>query len=104
MVSLKPLSIHFIMSGIQILRLLISTSNFALYIGRHCCLWCEVQLSQLKLTSTASGTIPRRTLESIKKNCSEFLASGANLKKVKEFMNVAYQPFLDIPLTQVNMW
>lgn len=63
-------------------------------------MWCEIELSQLKLTSVANA-IPKRTLSSIEKNCAEFLASGGNLKRVKEFKNVAYQRFIDVPLTQV---
>lgn len=102
-VSLNQLSVYFYHFVANKFNDCSSQCQIMLCIGQHCCLWCAIQLAQLKVTSSDGSSIPRWTLASIAKNHTEFLASGGNLKKVKEYNNALHLPFLHIPLTQVNM-
>ncbi len=87
-----------------------------LTIGRHCCLWCTISSTtmQLPLTSTPlpqdrqenathRNLSTLRTLETLTTNHTNFLQEGGgNLKKAKEFNNVIYTRFFNIPLDQVR--
>ena len=72
--------------------------------GRHCCLWCHIRQDQLKsnLTPALLADSNLRTLDTILSDHKDFMASGGDHKKVKEFHNAVYEPFFDLPLDQVQ--
>ncbi len=70
--------------------------------GRHCCLWCTIPSSDLKLPPLQRGLYPARTLDTLKKDYKRFLSEGGgDLQKAKFFNNVIRDILLGIPLTQV---
>ena len=75
--------------------------NVTLCIGRHCCLWCSVTSEKLKVPRAARA-VTVRSLDTLARCHSEYLADGADLKKAKQHQNVIGESFFDIPLSQVN--
>jgi len=70
--------------------------------GRHCCLWCTIRNTQLKVPLHTRGRLPSRSLESLRADHQRFLDAGGNLKKAKEFNNAIAEPFFSIPLQNVR--
>lgn len=71
--------------------------------GRHCCLWCHITQSELKVAPDDRPVQPTsRSLSTLKKNHTEFQTRGkGNSSVAKEYYNVLQEPFFDIPLNQV---
>ena len=67
--------------------------------GRHCCLWCLIPASYLKVTLGAQGRYQAQNLESLKADHKRFLDAGGNVKRAN---NVIGEYFFDIPLEQVQ--
>ncbi len=77
-------------------------------LGRHCCLWCDVNADRLKEPRASrkkptkpTDTINQRSLQGIKDDHKRFLDDGGNLKNAKLFNNVICPNFFDIELEQV---
>ena len=70
--------------------------------GRHCCLWCHIKSSDLKIPLSDRGRSPDRTLQNLKSDNHKFLLTGGNIKNAKHFNNVIDKAMFDIPLTQVS--
>ena len=84
-------------------------------LGRHCCLWCEVEGKNLKLPLRAHGSgplttgdrdtrlpSPCRSLATLERDHMNFITIGkGDIKKAKEYKNVIGSRFFDIPLVQV---
>ena len=87
-----------------------NTRDFKIYIirqilrtaGRHCCLWCHIKSSDLKIPLSDRGRSPDRTLQNLKSDNHKFLQAGGNIKNAKHFNNVIDKAMFDIPLTQVS--
>ena len=78
-----------------------------MYIGRHCCLWCNITSEQLKISRTTRKDdkdiqITQCSLQTLAEKYSEFVGDGANLKKGKLHDNMIGEAFFDIALSQVN--
>lgn len=72
-------------------------------VGRHCCLWCLITSSQLKLPPSSRGPVSLWTTESICTDYEGFEKSGKKIKEAKNHNNVIEKPFfISIPLSQVN--
>ena len=70
--------------------------------GRHCCLWCHIKGSDLKTPPSVRGPVVLRSLSTMATDLQRFEQSGKSIKYVKEFNNVLYQNFFNIPLDQVR--
>ena len=70
--------------------------------GRHCCLWCHIKSSDLKIPLSDRGRSLDRTLQNLKSGNDKFLQAGGNIKNSKHFNNVIDKAMFDIPLTQVS--
>ena len=70
--------------------------------GRHCCLWCLIPQTQLKVPLSQRGRFPSRSLDLLRADHERFLASGGNLKDAKLYNNSIGIPLLSIPLEKVN--
>ena len=53
--------------------------------GRHCCSWCKIRNTEVKVPIHTRGRLPSRSLESFRSDHQRFLDAGGNLKKAKEF-------------------
>lgn len=70
-------------------------------LGRHCCLWCTIPSSALKIPLKTRGNYPLRSLASLESDHASFLATGSDPKMAKECNNVIGTYLLDIPLEYV---
>lgn len=70
--------------------------------GRHCCLWCTIPYSEIKVPLDQSGTIPQRFIETIRQDHENFLNEGkGDIKKAKLYNNCIAEPLVDISLEKV---
>ena len=69
-------------------------------LGRHCCLWCTIPSSQLKVPLQRRGRFPARTLETLRSDLAAFASVGYDPKQAKE-CNVIGEYIFDIPLENV---
>ena len=69
--------------------------------GRHCCLWCHIKSSYLKIPLSDRGRSPDRIHQNLKSD-DKFLQAGGNIKNANHFNNVMDKAMFDIPLTQVS--
>ena len=66
--------------------------------GRHCCLWCHIESSELALDPSARGPVVPRTMTSLKSDLESFQRDGSNIKRAKFYNNVIREPFFPITL------
>lgn len=73
------------------------------YLGRHCCLVCEVTADLLIVprAQRKKEKIELRSLQRIKSDLQSFVDDGNDLKKAKFHNNVISPNFFDIELEQV---
>ncbi|XP_038063028.1 uncharacterized protein LOC119733716 [Patiria miniata] len=70
--------------------------------GRHCCLWCTMQYSDMRLPlQMRTKNCEPRSLESMKRSLDEFRSKGGIPAKAKNFHNVIREPLMSVPLSQV---
>ena len=72
-------------------------------IGRHCCLFCQIDSKSLSIPRQEQGTHRDRTLQTLQDDFSGFTKAGGNIKKAKMFNNVISPYFFDIPIDQVKI-
>ena len=70
--------------------------------GRHCCLWCHIASSSLKIPLSVRGRSLDRTLQTLRSDHDKFLQAGGNIKNAKHFNNEIDKAMFDIPLMQVT--
>lgn len=72
-------------------------------LGRHCCLLCRIEQTQLKETPSCRTQQPAlRDLVTLATAHSDFTSKGnSNLAVAKKYFNVIARPFFNIPLDQV---
>lgn len=75
--------------------------NNSAFVGRHCCLWCTTEYSEMKKSPKDRKPSKQRSLENMEASLKAFKASGGNINKAKEFDNVIKEPFMKVPLSQV---
>ena len=78
-----------------------SSDTVYMYIGRHCCLWCEIATDKLKVPLHTRGYSHPRSLATLKYDHQRFVQNGANVKQVKLYNNVVHQYLWEIPIDQV---
>lgn len=71
-------------------------------LGRHCCLFCNIDSKSMAVSRTMRGPYPERTLDTLKNDFDSFVRAGSNIKKAKLFNNVISPHFFNIPITQVH--
>ena len=72
-------------------------------LGRHCCLFCLITQSELKIPLHQRGKSLKRTLEGLDTDLKRFIEEfGGDLKKAKFCNNVIEERMINIPLDQVN--
>ena len=71
--------------------------------GRHCCLWCTIRNTELKVPLSERGRSPLRSLQSMEQDHQKFLNAGGVLKKANEYNNVIGTALLPIPLEKVHV-
>lgn len=74
-----------------------------LYIGKHCCLWCNISSDEMAQPLKDRGRSQLRTLEGLQADYHRFQAAGGHLKKAKLFHNVIAPHFFDVPISQVSI-
>ena len=68
----------------------------------HPCLWCTASKQQTQRSATQQLDLPKRSLDSIRKDRQRFRLHGRNdIKKAKAYSNAIHDPLFDVPLTQV---
>ena len=67
--------------------------------GRHCCLWCHIQSSDLALDPSARGPVVPRTMDS---DLVLFQRDGRDMKRAKFFNNVIGEPYFPITLEKAS--
>ena len=68
----------------------------------HPCLWCTASKQQTQRSATQQPDLPKRSLDSIRKDRQRFRLHGKNdIKKAKAYNNAIHDPLFDVPLTQV---
>lgn len=75
--------------------------GIALCTGRHCCLWCLITQSDLKIPLEKRGRFPERSVQSLREDNHRFTESGGNLKHAKLFNNCIGEPLFNISLEKV---
>ena len=70
--------------------------------GRHCCLWCHIASADLRIPLSVRGRLPERTLATLQRDHSNFMADGGDITKAKFFNNAIAPVLLDIPLDRVQ--
>jgi len=71
-------------------------------LGRHCSLWCHITSGELKQPLFVRGRLPERSLQTLQRDHSNFMANGGDISKAKLFNNVIGSAMLDIPLDKVK--
>lgn len=72
------------------------------FIGRHCCLYCEISSEAMKTPLRERGRSPCRTLESLQRDYLQFSTKGGgNIKNAKNYNNVISSAMFSIPVSQV---
>ena len=70
--------------------------------GKHPCLWCNIELNDLRAgAELTSGALTDRTLTSIKRQYLKFKESGSDIKQAKEYGNCVRPVLLDIDIEMV---
>ena len=70
--------------------------------GKHPCLYCNIELGDLRAGAEITpGALNDRTLSSIKEQYSKFKESGSNKKQGKEFANCVRPVLLEIEIENV---
>ena len=64
------------------------TNFFKPVSGHHCCLWCTIRGTELKVALSTRGHSPLCSLKTLRKDHQKFLDAGGNIKKGKEFNSV----------------
>lgn len=82
---------------------ILATSSPHDFLGHHCCLWCLIGSTSLKVPRTQRQRSPSRTLDGLKEDYARFCASGGNLDNAKFYNNVIGTNILDIPIDQVHL-
>ena len=74
-----------------------------IFTGRHCCLWCKICSSDLKIPLATRGHSTARSLQSLQTDHERFMQeTSGNIKRAKEYFNCIGKPFFDIPIEQVH--
>ena len=68
-------------------------------LGSHCCLWCTIPSSKLKIPLQRRGKFPIRTLETLESDYAAFISKGCDPKHACN--NVIGEYIFDIPLENV---
>lgn len=71
--------------------------------GRHCCLWCLITSSDLKIPLSQRGHFLLRSLDSLQKDHQRYLSAGGDIRKAKYHNNVLGPAFFNIPLEKVKV-
>ena len=80
-------------------------TKLQLPLGRHCCLWCLIQSSQLKQPPSTRGPVLPRSTDSICRDYDGFVRAGNDIKQAKFHNNVIQEPFFkSLPLSQVRLY
>ena len=87
----------------KIIQTLIKLTTKKITLGRHCCLWCTIPSSQLKVPLQQRGRFPARSLETLKSDYADFVSTGYDPKQAKECNNVIGEYIFDIPLENVQL-
>ena len=71
-------------------------------IGRHCCLWCLIDSSQM--ANPAAGKTPsqQRSLDQLITDFRKFTESGSNIKGAKFYNNVIRPHLLAVPIDNIK--
>ena len=66
----------------------------------HPCLWCTASKQQTQRSATQQPDLPKRSLDSIRKDRQRFRLQGRNdIKKAKAYNNAIHDPLFAVPLT-----
>ena len=57
------------------------------YLGKHNCLWCEIQSDQLKSPQSECGLSQPRSLQLLERDYDAFLKAGGDIRKVKDYFS-----------------
>ena len=67
-------------------------------IGRHCCLWCLIDSSQMAKPAAERTPSQQRSLDQLITDFRKFTESGSNIKRAKFYNNVIRPHLLAVPI------
>ncbi|XP_062499860.1 uncharacterized protein LOC134177141 isoform X2 [Corticium candelabrum] len=69
--------------------------------GRHCCLWCLIDSSQMAKPAAERTPSQQRSLDQLITDFRKFTESGSNMKRAKFYNNVIRPHLLAVPIDHV---
>lgn len=72
-----------------------------IHLGRHCCLWCNIDQQQMTRPRTTRGPQEARTLDTLQCDLQRFQSAGGPMKEAKHYNNVIGPALFQVPLDQV---